>query len=113
MFSVLREDKIIYNQNYNSTFNFRKLGAVILDNNQENYYYEYFYLLTNNWSYMPQNFEINAIREVVKKYYNPFFLSIFDKAVELNYNHLKMKGLLDKDYILYTFSNVKRKSPFS
>ena len=113
LFSVLRGEKIIYNQNYNNTFNFRKLGAVILDDNQEDYYFEYFYLLTNNWSYMPQHFEIVAIREIIKKYYNPFFLSIFDKAVELNYKHLKMKGLLDKDYILYTFMNVKRKNPFS
>ena len=134
LFSVLRGEKIIYNQNYNSTFDFKKLGAVILDDNQERYYYEYFYLLTNNWSYMPQQFELNAIREIIKKYYNPFFLSIFDKAFELNYRHLKflflkdqyylefyifvakkrlkLKGLLNKDYILYTF-NIKRKNPFS
>ena len=113
LFSVLRGEKIIYNQNYSSNFDFKKLGAVILDDNQENYFYEYFYLLTNNWSYMPREFEINAIRNIVHKYYHPFFLSMFDKAVELNYKHLKMKGLLDKDYILYTFFNVKRKNPFS
>ena len=113
MFSVLRGEKIIYDQNYSSNFDFKKLEAVILDDNQENYFYEYFYLLTNNWSYMPREFEINAIRKIVHKYYHPFFLSMFDKAVELNYKHLKMKGLLDKDYILYTFFNVKRKNPFS
>ena len=73
LFSVLRGEKIIYNQNYNTTFNFRKLGAVILDDNQENYYYEYFYLLTNNWSYMPREFEINVIREIVKKILSSVF----------------------------------------
>ena len=112
LFSVLRGKKIIYNQNFNDSFHFRKLGAVILDGNQEYFFYEYFYLLTNNWSYMPKKFEIDSIRKIVKKYYHPFFLSIFDKAVELNYRHLKLKGLLTKDYILYTFDKAKRKSSF-
>ena len=48
LFSVLRGRKIIYNHKKNDLFKARKLGAVILDNNQENYYFEYFYLLTNN-----------------------------------------------------------------
>ena len=112
LFSVLRGKKIIFNQNFNNSFNFRKLGAIILEDNQENYFFEYFYLLTNNWSYMPKKFEIDTIRKIVKKYYHSFFLSIFDKAVELNYRHLKMKGLLNKDYILYTFNKVKRKYPY-
>ena len=63
LFSVLRGKKIIFNQKKNNLFNYRKLGAVILDNNQENYFFEYFYLLTNNWSYMPNKFEIDTIRK--------------------------------------------------
>ena len=35
LFSVLRGKKIIYNQKNNNIFNFRKLGAVILDNDQK------------------------------------------------------------------------------
>ena len=113
LFSVLRGKKIIFEHNSNKTFDFPKLGAVILDDNQEKYFYEYFYLLTNSWSYMPNKFEIDAIRYIVEKYYDPFLLSMFDKAVELNYNYLKFRGLLNKDYILYTFKNVKRKNPFN
>ena len=113
LFSVLRGKKIIFNQIDNTKFDFQKLGAVILDNNQEKYYYEYFYLLTNNWSYMPTQFEIDTIRNLIRKYYHPFFLSIFDKAVEMNYNYLKRKGLLDKDYILYTYYHFKRINPYS
>ena len=59
---------------------------------------------------MPNKFEIDTIRKLVKKYYNPFFLSIFDKAVEMNYKNLKKQGILNKDYILYTFYS-KRKKP--
>ena len=111
LFSVLRGKKIIMNQKNNTFFNFTKVGAVILDNNQEDYFFEYFYLLSNNWSYMPNKFEIEIIRKIVKKYYKPFFLSMFDRAVELNYNALKKQKLLKKDYILYTFVDSKRKKP--
>lgn len=111
LFSVLRGKKIIFNQKNNDIFEFSKLGAIILDNDQEKYYFEYFYLLSNNWSYMPNNFEIVTIRKIVEKYYKPFFLSIFDKAVKMNYEKLKIQGLLKKDYILYTLINSKREKP--
>ena len=62
---------------------------------------------------MPNPFEIEVIRKFVAKYYKPFFLSMFDKAVSLNYEQLKQKGLLQKDYILYTFTDSRRKKPFS
>ena len=112
LFSVLRGKKIIMGQKSKEKFSFRKLGAVILDDNQEKYFYEYFYLLTNNWSYMPNQFEIDVIRKLIAKYYKSFFLSMFDAAVNLNYKKLKKKGLLNKDYIQYTFTYVKRKKPF-
>lgn len=80
--------------------------------NKKNFFLN-FYLLTNNWSYIPNKFEIYTIRNLVKKYYKPFFLSMFDKAVEMNYYKLKKQGLLGKDYILYTFVNYNRsKSKF-
>ena len=112
LFSVLRGKKIIYKQKNNNIFNFRKLGAVILDNDQENYFFEYFYLLSNNWSYMPKKFEIDLIRKLVEKYYKPYFLSMFDSAIKLNYKKLKKKGLLKKDYILYTFTKAIRNNTF-
>ena len=111
LFSVLRGKKIVFEQKNNNIFNFSKLGAVILDDNQENYFFEYFYLLSNNWSYMPNKFEIDIIRKIVQKYYKPFFLSMFDKAVSINYQILKKKGLLEKDYISYTFANLNRIKP--
>ena len=113
LMSVLRGKKILFRQNNDNkdVFIFTKIGAVILDNKQEDYFFEYFYLLTNNWSYMPNKFEIDSIRNIVEKYYKPIFLSIFDNAIKLNYNHLKLKGLLQKDYILYTFIDAKRENP--
>lgn len=62
---------------------------------------------------MPNKFEIDTIRKLIAKYYKPFFLSMFDAALNLNYKKLEKIGLLKKDYILYTFKDIKRnKSSF-
>ena len=61
---------------------------------------------------MPNKFEIDTIRKLVEKYYKPFFLSIFDKAVEMNYLKLRKQGLLNIDYILYTFNNNRKKPTY-
>ena len=66
LFSVLRGKKIIFELEKNQPFKITKLGAVILDDNQENYFFEYFYLLTNTWSYMPKKFEIDCARIILK-----------------------------------------------
>jgi predicted O-methyltransferase YrrM len=110
LFSVLKGKKIMFKGKKNY-FSFSKQGAIILEKDQKKYYFDYFLLLTDNWSYMPNQFEIRTIRELVKKYYSPYLLSIFDKAVKMNYYQLKEKGLLTKDYILYTF-NITRNNPF-
>ncbi len=113
LMTVLRGKKIIYNLNRNKPFEYTKLGAVILDDNQERYYFDYFYLLSNNWSYMPHSFEIFTIRKIVQKYYDNYYLQMFDKAVLINYKRLKVNNLLNKDYFLYTFPffEHKRKRP--
>ena len=106
LFSILKGRKILFDSILS------KQGAVILESNQKKYYFDYFYLLLHNWSYMPNIFELNTIRKLVEKYYSSYLLNIFDEAVKVNYNLLKIKGLLNKDYILYTF-NINRKKPFS
>ena len=106
LFSILKGKKILFKKILS------KQGAVILESNQKKYYFDYFYLLLHNWSYMPNKFELNTIRKLVEKYYSPYLLYIFDEAVKVNFNLLKIKRLLNKDYILYTF-NIKRKNPFS
>ena len=136
LFSVLRGKKIIFDQSDNKTFNFKKLGAVILDDNQEKYFYEYFYLLTNfskikyskiiyDKKYILnkegliigliclKNLKLKLLEFLLKNIFIHFFFSMFNKTVEMNYQYLKKKGLLDKDYILYIFTKSKRKNPYS
>ena len=111
LISILRGKKIIYDLPKNETFKITKLGAVILDDHQENYYFEYFYLLTSIWSYMPKKFEIICARKIIEKYYSPFLVSIFDNSVKSNYERFLNIGLIDRDYIYYTYPEIKRKNP--
>ena len=116
LMTVLRGKKIIYNLDRNKPFEYTKLGAVILDDNQERYYFDYFYLLSNNWSYMPHSFEIFTIRKIVQKYYDNYYLQMFDKAVLINYKRLKVNNLLNKDYFLYTFpffANIRKRPSYN
>ena len=91
LFSILKGKKILFNQKSNNNFQFTKQGAIILDDNQKQYYFDYFYLLSNTWSYMPHQFELNSIRKIIKKYYSIYLLSMFDKIVEINYKLLKKR----------------------
>ena len=44
-----------------------------------------------------------------KNYYQPYFLLMFDEAIRLIYEKLKIKEFLKADYILYTYENLKIK----
>ena len=45
----------------------------------------------------------------IKNYYQPYFLLMFDEAIRLIYEKLKIKEFLKADYILYTYENLKIK----
>jgi len=62
------------------------IGAVILDNNQEKYYFDYFFALTSTWQYIPDNKEWNFIRNFVSKYYSKELVEIYDSSYKMNKN---------------------------
>lgn len=49
---------------------------------------------------MTNEFKIDIIRKLVEKYYQSYFLSMFDEAIQLDNEKFKIKGLLKQDYIL-------------
>ena len=69
LFSTLRGKKILFDQKKNDDFEFTKQGAIILDDNQKQYYFDYFYLLSNTIIplIIPQYFKINKIFLMIKK----------------------------------------------
>lgn len=76
--------------------NIANIGAVILDDNIMNYAFDYFYLLTLKWGYLPKDEDLEYICKLFNKFYdntlNELYLSIVDRN----------KNLLSKESISST-----------
>jgi hypothetical protein len=70
------------------------IGAVLLDNDQEKHYFDYFFALTSRWHYIPDIKEWNFIRNFVSKYYSKELVEIYDSSYKMNENYKKklLKG---------------------
>ena len=63
----------------------QNIGCVKLYPKQEEHYKDYFLLLMSFWEEMPNDNQINDLRNFIKKYYvKDIFLKIFDSAVAKN-----------------------------
>ena len=62
------------------------IGAVLLDNDQKKYYFDYFFALTSTWAYIPKIKEWNFIRKFIVKYYEKELIEIYDTSYKLNKN---------------------------
>jgi len=65
------------------------IGAVILENEQNKFYFDYFFALTSTWDYIPSNNEWNIIRKFIVKYYEKELIDIYDRAYIMNENYKK------------------------
>ena len=66
------------------------IGAVLLDNNQEKNYFDYFFALTSTWSYIPDIEEWNFIRNFLSKYYSKELIEIYDSSYKMNKNYKRI-----------------------
>ena len=67
----------------------QNIGCVKLYPNQKEHYKDYFLLLMSFWEEMPNDNQINDLRNFIKKYYvQDIFLKIFDSAVEKNKKYI-------------------------
>ena len=83
------------------------IGAVILDDNQKKYYFDYFFALTSTWYYIPDIQEWNYIRNFVSKYYSKELIEIYDISYKLNKNYIKF--LRRKKKKKYRKKKIKKK----
>ena len=90
------------------------IGAVLLDNDQKKYYFDYFFALTSTWTYIPEIEEWNFIREFIVKYYEKELIEIYDSAYKLNKNYKKfLKGKKKKKRgkkLKFKNKNLKKKT---
>ena len=67
----------------------KDIGAVILDKDQKNFYYEYFRLLGGQWQYFPKEDHIEQIKKHFKKYYDNNCLIMFEETYSFNRGFVK------------------------
>ena len=93
-------EKIIY-EDYDGISN---IVGIFLYPNQEKHYLDYFLLLLTFWNYMPNDNQINDLRDFIKNYYNKdIYLKIFNIAVEKNKYFINKY----KEYLNNTLINQK------
>lgn len=62
------------------------IGALKLDKDQKKYYINYFLALGNYWEYMPDNNDLQKMRDFYMKFYGIEYVKIFDDSVNKNKN---------------------------
>ena len=73
------------------------IGAVLLDNDIEKNYFDYFFALTSTWYAIPDIEEWNFIRNFISKYYSKELVQIYDSSYKLNKVHKKfLEGKVKK-----------------
>ena len=73
------------------------IGAVLLDNDQEKHYFDYFFTLISTWESIPNIEEWNFIRNFISKYYSKELVQIYDSSYKLNKVHKKfLEGKVKK-----------------
>ncbi|WP_297285696.1 class I SAM-dependent methyltransferase [uncultured Brachyspira sp.] len=75
IFSVLKGKKYMPSDIYIK--NISNIGAVVLENNSINNTFEYFYILTFPWSYIPNDDDFVYIENIISKYYNEKLSNLF------------------------------------
>ena len=63
---------------------FFNIGAVELDSNQENYYFDYFFALSFHWEYMHDKSQIEIFKNFLHKHYDKKYVKMFEVALRRN-----------------------------
>jgi len=77
---------------YISTWTLPNIGAFQVTPDTRKYIDGVFYSLAVPWAFIPEDYVMNSIRNIVKKYYDKTKLELFDDAIKANY-YLKAKKL--------------------
>ncbi len=76
LFSTLKGRKMTIDNNVFGT-NLGNIGLVILDDDIKERIFDYFYLLTLPWSYLPSNEDIVTMENFIKKHYGENYSKMF------------------------------------
>ncbi|MEI0611465.1 class I SAM-dependent methyltransferase [Brachyspira pilosicoli] len=100
IFSVLKGEKYMLPEH--AIKNVGNIGAVKLSDDVMNYIFDYFYLLTLPWSYMPNDEDFVFLKNIYSKYYDEELVDFFNGVVrfkKLNNSHIIIDNLVNNGKI--------------
>lgn len=89
LYTYIRGEKIIPDSH--PFFYFHSMGAVILEKNQENYYFDYFFATCYPWQYLPGEEEFYDLVTFFRKYYDKKYINIFESAYRAHKKGMKKR----------------------
>jgi len=95
LFTSVAGEKIMVSstdKEYISAWTLPNIGAFQVTSDTRKYIDGVFYSLAIPWAFIPEDYVIDNIRNIVKKYYDKTKLELFDDAIKANY-YLKAKKL--------------------
>ena len=95
LFSSLKGKKITISEGKLS--NIGNIGAVILDENIMDNVFDYFYLLTLKWQYLPSDEDFLLIEKLFSKFYNKDLINMYWSIVLMNKDLFKNNILKEKE----------------
>lgn len=82
-------DSVTAEKLFPSMITYPNLAAFRINEDTEKYIMDVFSALIIPWSYMLDEKQINAYRDLIKKNYSMEYVDLFEEAIRLNYNTLK------------------------
>ena len=87
LFSTIKGEKFLPQTKYTEFF--PNIGAIKLDSNQKKYLFDYFFLFTMPWEYLPQNSVNQKLINHFSRHYDSFLVDIYKKAIAANNKYHK------------------------
>ena len=100
IFNIIKGKKFLPSGNGILT---KDIGAIKLEGNQKEYVHDYFRALGGQWEYLPNEEDIDMIREIFKKYYDKDCLTMFEEAISFNRIFIKNNPINKK--VRYKFTS--------
>lgn len=102
LFSCIKGKKLTFNENY--FHQYANIGAIVLDELQDDKMFDYLYLLTLPWFYLPTDTDILECQNLFKKNYGDEFadkflkIALYNKELYLEFkkNERRKKGVKNK-----------------
>lgn len=108
LFSSVVGDKFINSDSDGYTGKYPNIGAFRVNDDTQKYILNVFLALIAKWTYIPDDNQLDKVRQIVEQYYSKECLDIYDEAVKLNKNSYENKVSIKRKIYNYLSTFFKK-----